>query len=75
MSGISVKRLCWTETAVYEKKGSYYYIGQFSRWIRPGAVRIGCSRYCPELEVTAFRNPDGTTAAVPAEPERERNSG
>ena len=48
----------------YEKKGSYYYIGQFSRWIRPGAVRIGCSRYCPELEVTAFRNPDGTTAAV-----------
>ena len=48
----------------YEKKGSYWYIGQFSRYIRPGAVRIGTSRWCAELEVTAFRNTDGTIAAV-----------
>lgn len=47
-----------------EYKGSYYYIGQFSRYIRPGALRLETSRYCAELEVTAFRNPDGSTAVV-----------
>lgn len=48
----------------FAKKGSYWYIGQFSRYIRPGAVRIETSRWCSELEVTAFRNMDGTTAVV-----------
>lgn len=47
-----------------ERKGSYWYIGQFSRYIRPGAVRIETSRWCSELEVTAFRNTDGSTAVV-----------
>ena len=48
----------------FEKKGSYWYIGQFSRYIRPGAVRLGISRWCSELEATAFRNADGTIALV-----------
>lgn len=47
-----------------EYKGSYYYIGQFSRYIRPGALRLETSRYCAELEATAFRNPDSSIAAV-----------
>ena len=48
----------------YAKKGSYYYIGQFSRFIRAGARRIELSRWCAELEAAAFRNPDGSTAVV-----------
>ena len=43
---------------------SYHYIGHFSRYIKPGAVRIGFSRYTTQLEVTAFQNPDGTIAAI-----------
>ncbi len=41
---------------------SYYYIGHFSRYIQPGAVRIACTRYAAQLEVTAFENPDGSKA-------------
>ena len=42
----------------------YYFVGQFSKFIRPGAVRIGHSSYSPLLETTAFKNPDGTIAVV-----------
>ena len=42
----------------------YYYIGQFSRFIRPGAVRLGVSAWSRDLEVTAFENPDGSRVAV-----------
>lgn len=47
-----------------ERKGSYWYIGHFSRFIRPGAVRMELSRWCAELETTAFQNPDGSLAVV-----------
>ncbi len=43
---------------------SYDYIGHFSRYIKPGARRIGFSRYTNQLEVTAFENPDGKIAVV-----------
>lgn len=42
----------------------YYYIGQFSRYIRSGAVRLGVSSWCGDVEVTAFENPDNTRATV-----------
>ena len=42
----------------------YYYIGHFSRFIKPGAVRIGFSRYTEKLDVTAFLNPDGERVVV-----------
>jgi glucosylceramidase len=51
-----------TDTVTYNS--SYYYIGHFSRFIRPGAVRIGCSRYTDLLEATAFVNPGGETIVV-----------
>ena len=47
-----------------EKKGSYYYLGHFSRYILPGAVKIGLSRCCSKIEATAFENADGTMAIV-----------
>jgi glucosylceramidase len=43
---------------------SFYYLGHFSKFIRPGAKRIECSPSRSALEATAFRNPDGKTAVV-----------
>ena len=43
---------------------SYDYIGHFSRYIKPGAFRIGFSRFTDKIEVTAFKNPDNSITAV-----------
>jgi glucosylceramidase len=43
---------------------SYYYIGHFSKFIRPGAKRIACSSSRSQLLSTAFVNTDGTTVVV-----------
>ena len=48
----------------YEKRAAYSYIRQITENIRPGAVRIGFSRYTDRLDVTAFRNPDGRIVCV-----------
>lgn len=45
-------------------QSSYYYIGHFSRYIRPGARRILCTSDSNALESTAFLNPDGQIAVV-----------
>ncbi|MDD2958938.1 MAG: glycoside hydrolase family 30 beta sandwich domain-containing protein [Lachnospiraceae bacterium] len=46
------------------KNLSYYYIGHFSRFIQPGAVRILATSSQKDTETVAFQNPDGTIAAV-----------
>lgn len=56
--------LCSPADNTFEKRLSYYYIGQFSRYIRPEAVRIGTTRYTDALEVTGFLNPDGERVIV-----------
>ncbi len=56
--------MCDSKNDTFEKRLSYYYIGHFSRYIKPGAVRIGYSRYTDKIEVTAFCNPDGQRVAV-----------
>lgn len=43
---------------------SYYYIGHFSRFINPGAVRIICASTHDSLETTAFLNRDGKIALI-----------
>ncbi|HEY0461570.1 MAG TPA: glycoside hydrolase family 30 beta sandwich domain-containing protein [Pyrinomonadaceae bacterium] len=43
---------------------SYYYIGHFSKFIRPGARRIVSSPSRSALLSTAFTNADGKTAVV-----------
>lgn len=45
-------------------QNSYYYIGHFSRFIKPGAKRILCATTREALEATAFVNPDGSIAIV-----------
>lgn len=41
-----------------EKRLTYYYIGHFSRYITPGSVRIGTTRYTDKIEVTGFLTPE-----------------
>lgn len=43
---------------------SYYYIGHFSKFIRPGAKRISASSSRAQLLTTAFQNEDGSLAVV-----------
>ena len=43
---------------------SYYYIGQFSKFIKPGARRIASSASRDKLLTTAYMNPDGKLAVV-----------
>jgi glucosylceramidase len=45
-------------------QSSYYYIGHFSRYIRPGARRILCDSDSDALETTAFLNSDGQMVVV-----------
>lgn len=57
-------------------QASYWYVGHFSRFIKPGAQRIGLDTWVgwvpasPDgrggglVEATAFANPDGSTAVV-----------
>jgi len=51
-----------TDTIYYQS--AFYYLGHFSKYIRPGARRIGCVSASRHLEVVAFRNTDGETAVV-----------
>lgn len=43
---------------------SFYAIGHFARFIRPGAERIICAPTLDALEAAAFRNSDGRLAVV-----------
>ncbi len=53
-----------TQTGELDVKLSFDYIGHFSKYIKPGAKRIGLSKYTSDLEVTAFKNPEGTLVLV-----------
>jgi glucosylceramidase len=43
---------------------SYYYIGHFSKFIRPGAYRVSSASSSNELLVAAFVNPDQSLVSV-----------
>jgi glucosylceramidase len=47
---------------------SYYYIGHFSKFVRPGARRIACSSTAEEILATAFVNQDGRIVTVVMNP-------
>jgi len=42
----------------------YYTMAHFSKFMRPGAVKIGCQISNKDLMATAVKNPDGTIAVV-----------
>jgi glucosylceramidase len=43
---------------------TYYYIGHFSRFIEPGALRVSTSASRSTIESTTFQNPDGSLVTV-----------
>ncbi len=53
-----------TRTGDLHYLSSYYYIGHFSKFIRPGAKRIVSSASRGQFLTTAFVNPDGKIAVV-----------
>src|SRR5215510_6991455 len=57
-----------TRTGELIYTNSYYYIGHFSKFIRPGAKRIASSPSRSQLLSTAFLNPDGKVAVVVMNP-------
>lgn len=56
--------ICDTTTDTVIVKPMFHVIEHFSRYIKPGAVRIGSSCYAPDLELTAAKNPDGSCVLV-----------
>jgi glucosylceramidase len=53
-----------TKTGELTYTNSYYYIGHFSKFVRPGARRIACAPSRSQLLSTAFFNPDGKVSVV-----------
>ena len=53
-----------TKTGELIYTNSYYYIGHFSKFIRPGSKRIMCASSRNQLLTTGFINEDGTVAIV-----------
>lgn len=64
------KNWCTAPVIVDEEKDEvyftplYYTLAHFSKFIRPGAVRIGFDNPDKDLIVTAAQNPDGSVAVV-----------
>lgn len=65
-----VKNLCFapihgnTKTGELMYTNEYYYIGHFSKFVRPGAKRIACSPSRSAISATAFVNTDGKVAVI-----------
>ena len=53
-----------TKTGEITYTNSYYYIGHFSKFVRPGAKRIASSPSRSQLLSAAFLNPDGKVSVV-----------
>lgn len=65
-----VKNFCFAPVHADTRDGSlhymnsFFYIGHFSKFIKPGAKRIACSTSRAQLETTAFKNPDGQVVVI-----------
>ncbi|MDH7460434.1 glycoside hydrolase family 30 protein [Chitinophagaceae bacterium 26-R-25] len=53
-----------TQTGELIYTNAFYYIGQFSKFIHPGAKRISTASTRDMLETTAFQNNDGSIVVV-----------
>lgn len=52
------------ETQLLVVRRPFHYLGHFSRFVSPGALRMVTTRYTSELETCGFANPDGSFALV-----------
>jgi glucosylceramidase len=53
-----------TATDALHHQSSYWYLGHFARFVKPGARRVLCAATREALEATAFVNPDGLCAVI-----------
>lgn len=53
-----------TRTGELHYMNSFYYIGHFSKFVKPGARRIACTSNSDDILATAFLNPDGSQVTV-----------
>ena len=53
-----------TRTGKLIYTNAYYYIGHFSKFVRPGAKRIAASSNRAQLQTSAFVNTDGSIAVI-----------
>lgn len=53
-----------TKTGELIYTNSFFYLGHFSKFLKPGARRIICSSNDDNLIATAFINPDGTVVSI-----------
>ena len=60
-----------TNTGKLMFTNSYYYIGHFSKFIRPGAKRISSGTTSNKISTTAFMNIDGSLIVVALNEENE----
>ncbi len=56
--------MCDPETDTVDLKLSFFYIGHFSRFIRPGARSVVVSRWSDCVETAGFVNPDGEKVLI-----------
>jgi glucosylceramidase len=52
----------------------YYVMAHFSKFMRPGAIKIGCTINSNEVVTTAVKNPDGTIAVAIFNPTDEKQT-
>jgi glucosylceramidase len=74
------KNWCTAPVIVDEEKDEvyftplYYTMAHFSKFIRPGAVRIGFENPDSTIMVTAVQNPDGSIAVIVFNPTETEKS-
>jgi len=51
-------------TDAYSLQSSYFYLGHFSRFVKPGARRVLCTSGQQDLEAASFVNPDRSVATI-----------
>ena len=65
-----VQNFCFAPIHANTKTGeltftpTYYYIGHFSKFIKPGALRMSTTTSRTSIESTSFQNPDGEIITV-----------
>lgn len=60
----SLSQLSNNGSGGYQKNAKYYVFGQFSRFVKTGAVHISSSESDGNISNVAFKNPDGSIAVV-----------
>lgn len=56
--------ICNLDMTMVEKRLMYYYIGQFSRYLKAGSVQIGTTRYTDQIETVGFLSPVGERTLI-----------